>query len=60
MDEGASDEDEEDTDTDAEEEAQHFTVKVDGKNEVVTLDELKQGVQWSKVRPKRHARSCTG
>lgn len=47
-DEGVSDEDEEDTDTDAEEEAQHFTVKVDGKNEVVTLDELKQGYSGQK------------
>lgn len=47
-DEGVSDEDEEDTDTDAEEKAQHFTVKVDGKNEVVTLDELKQGYSGQK------------
>lgn len=47
-DEGVSDEDEEDTEQDAESQAQHFTVKVDGKNEVVTLDELKQGYSGQK------------
>jgi len=46
--EGLSDEDEEDTDTEAKDEAQHFTVKVDGKNEVVTLDELRQGYSGQK------------
>ena len=41
-DDGESEEDEEDTEQ-AESQAQTFTVKVDGKTEIVTLDDLKRG-----------------
>mgnify|MGYP003633179086 CR=1 FL=1 len=44
-----SDEDEEDTEiAEDKQEQQSFTVKVDGKNTVVTLDELKQGYSGQK------------
>lgn len=46
--ESEDEEDTKDTEEDAETEAQHFTVKVDGKTEVVTLNELKQGYSGQK------------
>lgn len=47
--EGPSDEDDEDTEeAEDQQEQQKFTVKVDGKNTVVTLDELKQGYSGQK------------
>lgn len=51
LDEGEEEPDEDEQDTDnaeAEQEQQTFTVKVDGKNEVVTLDDLKRGYSGQK------------
>lgn len=46
---GDSDEDEQDTEeAETEQEQQLFTVKVDGKNEAVTLDDLKRGYSGQK------------